>query len=365
MKLFSSYPLGDIELNNRLVMSPMTRCRAIGNTASPLMAEYYRQRANAGLIVTEGTSPSPNGLGYARIPGLFKQEQAKDWKQVTDAVHKVGGKIYIQLMHTGRVSHQINMPEGAVVLAPSAVPFSGDMWTDEKGLLPCSEPRAMSAEEVETTIGEYVQSSKLAIKAGFDGVELHSANGYLANQFLDPATNHRQDDYGGSLKKRNRFVFEVAKAVTQAISATKTGIRLSPHGSFNDMSEYPELTEQYGLLATGLGALHLAYLHMVDHSAIGQAKPLAATIEKVRTNFRSAGGGAIILSGGYEKQRAEADLQSGAADLIAFGRPFISNPDLVERLRLDAALATPDDSSFYIAGEEGYTDYPTLKEGVK
>ncbi len=360
MKLFSSYPLGDIELNNRLVMAPMTRCRALGNTANPLMGKYYRQRANAGLIITEGTSPSPNGLGYARIPGLFNQEQVKAWQQVTDAVHKAGGKIFIQLMHTGRVSHKINLPEGATVLAPSAVPFSGDMWTDEKGLLPCSEPRAMTAEEIKTTIGEYVQSAKLAIEAGFDGVELHSANGYLANQFLDPATNQRQDDYGGSMKKRNRFVLEIAQAVAQEIGATKTGIRISPHGSFNDMSDYPELTEQYGLLATGLGALQLAYLHLVDHSALGQAKPLAATTEKVRNNFRSAGGGAIILSGGYEKHRAEVDLQSGAADLIAFGRPFISNPDLAERMDQDAELTVPDDSSFYLAGEEGYTDYPIL-----
>ncbi|MCW8858278.1 MAG: alkene reductase [Deltaproteobacteria bacterium] len=360
MKLFSSYPLGDIELNNRLVMAPMTRCRALGNTANPLMAEYYRQRANAGVIITEGTSPSPNGLGYARIPGLFNQAQAKDWQQVTNAVHNAGGKIYIQLMHTGRVSHRINLPERAEVLAPSAVPFSGDMWTDEKGLLPCSEPRAMTTEEVKMTLDEYVQSAKLAIEAGFDGVELHSANGYLLNQFLDPATNQRQDSYGGSLENRNRFVLEVAQAVTREIGATKTGIRISPHGSFNDMSEYPKLPEQYGLLATDLGALQLAYLHLVDHSALGQAKPLAATTEKVRKNFRSAGGGAIILSGGYDKQRAEADLQNGTADLIAFGRPYISNPDLSERLLQDAVLAVPDDSSFYLAGEEGYTDYPTL-----
>jgi len=360
MKLFSSYQLGNMELNNRLVMAPMTRCRALGNTANELMAKYYRQRANAGLIVTEGTSPSPNGLGYARIPGLFNREHAADWRQVTDAVHSAGGKIFVQLMHTGRVSHQINLPDGAEVLAPSVVPFSGDMWTDEKGLLPCSEPRAMTTEEVKMTLDEYVQSAKLAIEAGFDGVELHSANGYLINQFLDPATNQRQDNYGGSLENRNRFVLEVAQAVTREIGAAKTGIRISPHGSFNDMSEYPELTEQYGLLATGLGALQLAYLHLVDHSALGQAKPLAATTEKVRNKFRSAGGGAIILSGGYEKQRAEADLQIRTADLIAFGRPFISNPDLTERLRQDVALAVPDDSSFYLAGEEGYTYYPTL-----
>jgi len=362
MKLFSSYQLGDSELKNRLAMAPMTRCRALGNTANLLMAEYYRQRANAGLIVSEGTTPSPNGLGYARIPGLFNEEQAEDWRQVTDAVHDAGGKIFIQLMHSGRVSHKINLPEGAQVLAPSAITFAGNMWTDEQGELPCSDPRAMTAAELEKTLEEYVQSAKLAIDAGFDGVELHSANGYLLNQFLDPATNQRQDNYGGSPEKRNRFVIEVARRVCQKIGKHKTGIRLSPHGLFNDMSEYPELTEQYRLLAEALGELQLVYLHLVDQSAMGFSKPLAVTTEAVCESFRVAGGGAIILSGGYDKQRAEADLQNGAADLIAFGRPYIANPDLADRLRKDAALAAPDENSFYLPGEEGYIDYPTLQE---
>lgn len=360
MKLFSSYQLGDIQLNNRLVMAPMTRCRAIGNTANLLMTEYYRQRANAGLIVTEGVSPSPNGLGYARIPGLFNKEQAQGWRQVTTAVQSADGKIFLQLMHSGRVGHQVNLPEGAEVLAPSAVPFAGNMWTDKEGELPCSEPRAMTTEEVGSAIGEYVQAAKLAREAGFDGVELHSANGYLPNQFLDPSTNQRQDVYGGSLENRNRFVLETAQAISAAIGNHRTGIRLSPHGRFNDMSEYPELAEQYQLLAKGLGELKLVYLHLVDQSAMGQAKPLAATTDLVRDRFRAAGGGAIILSGGYDKPRAEADLQSGVADLIAFGRPYISNPDLVERFRTDAALTSPDEASFYLPGEKGYIDYPTF-----
>lgn len=358
MKLFSSYPLGHIELKNRLVMAPMTRCRAIGNTANALMAQYYQQRANAGLIVTEGTSPSPNGLGYARIPGLFNTQQADDWQQVTEAVHAAGGRIFIQLMHSGRVSHQLNLPADAEVLAPSAVPFASNMWTDEKGELPCSPPREMTTAEVGKTIEEYVHASQLAIKAGFDGVELHGANGYLINQFLDPATNQRQDTYGGSPANRNRFALEVAQAVVKAIGSSKTGIRLSPHGRFNDMTDYPELPEQYGLLAKELGKLHLAYLHQVDQATMGQTKPLAATLETVSKNFRAAGGGAIILSGGYDKQRAETDLQKGVADLIAFGRLYISNPDLAARLDSNVTLTPPDESSFYLPGAEGYVDYP-------
>lgn len=360
MKLFTSYALGKLELPNRIVMAPMTRCRAIGNQANALMAEYYRQRAGAGLIVTEGTSPSPNGLGYARIPGLYNQSQADSWRQVTDAVHDAGGRIFLQLMHSGRVSHQLNLPEGAEVLAPSEVPFDGDMWTDAEGELPCSPPRAMSATEVQSAMDEYVNTAGLAIEVGFDGVELHGANGYLINQFLDPATNQRDDAYGGSWQKRNSFALELADKVVARIGAARTGIRLSPHGVFNDMTEYLELTEQYTALATGLGELGLAYVHMVDQSALGMARPLQKTTDAVRQGFHEAGGGAVILSGGYDKARAEADLQTGAADLIAFGRSYIANPDLEKRLAQDAALNDFDDATFYTPDEKGYTDYPKL-----
>ncbi len=362
MKLFTNYQLGNLELNNRLVMAPMTRCRALGNLANSLMAEYYRQRAGAGLIVSEGVSPSPNGLGYARIPGLYNQEQAGSWRQVTGEVHAAGGKIFLQLMHSGRVSHQINLPQGAEVLAPSAVPFTGKMWTDEHGELPCSPPRAMSIEEVRTAIDEYVTASKLAIDAGFDGVELHAANGYLINQFLDQSTNLRTDDYGGSWQQRNRFAFEVAAEVSATIGVGRTGIRLSPHGIFNDMTEYTDLTEQYTELASGLGKLGLAYLHLVDQSALGMAKPLKKTTDAVRNSFRAAGGGALILSGGYDRERAETDLQSGDADLIAFGRPYIANPDLEKRLESESGLNAYDETTFYMADEKGYVDYPFMAE---
>ncbi len=218
----------------------------------------------------------------------------------------------------------------------------------------------MTTAEVRTAIGEYVRASELAIDAGFDGVELHAANGYLINQFLDQSTNLRSDDYGGSWQQRNHFALEVAKETASAIGPGRTGIRLSPHGIFNDMTEYAELTEQYAALASGLGKLGLAYVHLVDQSALGMAKPLQKTTDVVRSNFRSAGGGAVILSGGYDRERAEEDLQSAAADLIAFGRPYISNPDLEQRLQAEAALNAYDESSFYMADEKGYTDYPTL-----
>ncbi|WP_020678371.1 alkene reductase [Geopsychrobacter electrodiphilus] len=362
MKLFSSYQLGAIALKNRLVMAPMTRCRALGNLANPLMAEYYQQRAGAGLIVTEGTSPSPNGLGYARIPGLYNTAQADSWRQVSAAVHAAGGKIFLQLMHCGRVSHLINLPQGAEVLAPSAVTFGGKMWTDTQGELPCSPPRAMTAAEVHGAIAEYVEAARLAIDAGFDGIELHGANGYLINQFLDQATNQRADDYGGSWQNRNRFAFEVASAVVAAIGAGRTGIRLSPHGVFNDMTEYADLTAQYAALANGLGKLGLAYIHLVDQSALGMAKPLQKTTDAVREGFRAAGGGALILSGGYDRERAEADLQSGAADLIAFGRPYLANPDLETRLEAMAELNPYDEATFYMPDEKGYVDYPFLAQ---
>lgn len=360
MKLFSPCRLGPITLQNRVVMSPMTRSRAIGNLANALMAAYYRQRAGAGLIITEGTSPSPNGLGYARIPGLFSPPQTAAWKGVTTAVHEQGGRIFVQLMHTGRVGNILNLPAGAEIIAPSAVAMNGKIWTDREGELPCDSPRAMTAAEISAAVDEYAQAAGNAIAAGFDGVEIHAANGYLLTQFLDPASNRRDDDYGGDGDRRNRFVVEVAAAVAAAIGAGRVGIRLSPGGVFNDMSgDYPGMAGQYRALASLLGAQKLAYLHLVDHSSMGGPKPEAAIVQAICRTFRAAGGQAVILSGGYDRERAEADLQSGAADLVAFGRPFIANPDLVARLQRDLPLALPDPATFYTPGAAGYCDYPS------
>ena len=361
MKLFSPFRLGAVELKNRIVMAPMTRSRATGNIPNSLMAEYYGQRASAGLIVTEGTSPSPNGLGYARIPGIFSPEQRDGWRLVTEAVHAGGGSIFIQLMHAGRVGSILNLPVGAELLAPSAVAMNGKIWTDSQGEQPYDLPREMTRDEVSAAIAEYARAATTAVEAGFDGVEIHGANGYLITQFLDPGPNRRDDDYGGDATRRNRFALDVAQAVIGAIGASRTGVRLSPYGVFNDMSgTYEGIGEQYTQLAADLGRLGMAYMHMVDHSAMGAPKPEPATVSAMVKAFRDNGGGAVILSGGYDRQRAEADLQSGAADLVAFGRPFIANPDCVERLKTGAALAAPDQATFYTPGKEGYTDYTPL-----
>jgi N-ethylmaleimide reductase len=361
MKLFTACRLGDLELRNRVVMSPLTRCRALGNRANALMAEYYGQRAEAGLILTEGTSPSPNGLGYARIPGLFSAEQTESWRPVTDAVHARGGRIFAQLMHSGRVGHPLNLPPDAELLGPSSVAVGVKMWTDSQGEQPCGVPRAMTAGDIERAVEEYAQAARNALAAGFDGVELHGANGYLIDQFLNPAANRRTDPYGGDGPRRNRFAFEVARAAADAIGPERVGIRVSPYGVLNDMGgAFEGLEAQYGELSTGLGSLGLAYVHLVDHSSMGAPKPELSTVGLVCANFRAAGGRAVILSGGYDRERAEADVSSGAADLVAFGRPFLANPDLVERLKAGALLNEPDPATYYTAGPEGYTDYPAL-----
>jgi N-ethylmaleimide reductase len=354
--LFSSFNLGTVQLKNRIVMAPMTRSRAIGNVPNELMVKYYADRADAGLIITEGVSPSPNGLGYARIPGLYSEAQIAGWKQVTDAVHAKGGKIFAQLMHTGRVTHPLNLSGSAEVVAPSAIAAANtQMYTDQAGMQPLPVPRALRTDELPDVIHEYVHSAKAAIQAGFDGVELHGANGYLLDQFLNPASNQREDAYGGSADNRNRFVLEVAAAVAEAIGADRTGIRLSPFGAFNDMISDEQTGSQFEALAAGLGKLKLAYLHIVDHSSMGAP----AVPQEVKDAMRVAFGGTLILSGGYDAIRAEAELSAGKGELVAFGRPFIANPDLVKRLVEGIELSAPDTNTFYTPGEAGYNDYPT------
>lgn len=356
-RLFSEYRLGEVTLHNRLVMAPMTRNRALNNLPNALMVEYYRQRASAGLIVTEGVSPSPNGLGYARIPGIFSAAQVEAWKPVTEAVHAAGGSIFMQLMHTGRVSHPLNMPAGARLLAPSAVAAAGDIHTDAAGMQPMPVPAAMTKADIEQTIEEYAQAARNAVAAGFDGVELHAANGYLLEQFLRPNSNQRDDEYGGSIENRFRFLSEVAHATLDAIGHSKVGIRLSPYGVFNDMPLYDALEDDYNYLALHVDALDPIYVHLVDHSAMG-----APTVpNSIKQNFRDHFCGTMILSGGYDVARAEQDVDIGRADLVAVGRPFIANPDLIARWQEGAELNAPDFSTFYTADAKGYTDYPTLR----
>jgi N-ethylmaleimide reductase len=351
--LFSELPFGRITLKNRVVMAPLTRSRATGNVPNDLMALYYTQRAGAGLIITEGTSPSPNGLGYARIPGLFSKEQVSGWKKVTAQVHRAGGRIFVQLMHTGRVSHPANLPAGAKVLAPSPVQLSGTMFTDSQGLQPYPVPQEMTEADIRNAIGEYAASSRAAIEAGFDGVELHGANGYLIDQFLNVASNLRKDSWGGSVPNRIRFALEVAKKVGEAIGFDRLGIRISPYGAFNDMKEDPETENVYQTLAYELGKLGILYIHTVDHSSMGAPEVKPSVKRKIRESFK----GNVILSGGYDVGRAEADLVEKKGELVAFGRPFISNPELAKKLRDGTELKAPDPSTFYTPGEKGYTDY--------
>ena len=358
-KLFTAAKSGSVELKNRVVMAPMTRCRAIGNVPNELMAEYYEQRSDAGLIITEGTSPSPNGLGYSRIPGCFSKQQVEGWMKVTSAVHKKGGKIFLQLMHTGRISHTLNLPEGAQIIAPSAVKASGQMWTDSKQLQDFPIPKQMDDDDLLLTLTEYAAAAKHAVDAGFDGVEVHGANGYLLEQFLSPVSNIRTDKYGGNIENRCRFVLEVVAAVAETIGKEKTGIRLSPYGVASDMPHYPEIDETYTYLAEELNKLGIAYLHIVDHSAMGAPEVPLEIKNIIRTRFKNI----LILSGGYDLDRAEADIESGLADLIAFGRPFINNPDLVTRMEKNQPLSKELKMDlFYTPGEKGYTDYPVYKD---
>ncbi|HLP98959.1 MAG TPA: alkene reductase [Sideroxyarcus sp.] len=351
--LFTPASLGKLPLKNRVVMAPMTRSRAIGNVPNELMEKYYRLRADAGLIITEGTSPSPNGLGYARIPSLFNDAQVHGWKRVNDGVHAAGGKIFVQLMHTGRVSHPANMAAGSKVLAPSAIAAPGEMWTDSSGMQPHPAPAAMSEDEIKQTIAEYANSAKRAIEAGFDGVELHGANGYLIDQFLNTASNQRTDQWGGSVENRIRFAVEVAKAAAAAIGADRVGMRISPYGVFNGMAPDAKMDALYLRLIEELNNIGLVYIHIVDHSSMG-APPVSAELKaKIRANFK----GKYILSGGYDAARANADLDAQHGDLVAFGRPFISNPDLVQKLKDGTALTAYDPGTFYTPGEKGYTDY--------
>jgi N-ethylmaleimide reductase len=353
MTLYTPLTLGRTELKNRVVMAPLTRCRAIGNAPNALMATYYRQRAGAGLIIAEGTSPSPNGLGYARMPGLFSAAQVQGWKQITDEVHAAGGKIFVQLMHCGRVSHPANMAEGARVLAPSTIAAPGDMWTDSQGMQPNATPEAMSEADIAATIAEFATAAKNAVAAGFDGVEVHGANGYLIDQFFNTASNQRTDQWGGSVANRIRFAVEVARAVTEAIGADRVGMRISPYGAFNSMQPDAEMDAMYTALVDELNKLGLVYLHIVDHSSMGAPEVSPALKAGLRARFK----GRYILSGGYDATRAEADLAAARGDLVAFGRSFIANPDLVARMQSGQPLKAPNPDTFYTPGEQGYTDY--------
>ena len=355
MNPFETYTLKNVVLKNRIVMAPMTRCRAIDNIPNELMATYYSQRASAGLIITEGTSPSINGLGYARIPGAYSPAQMEGWKHIAEAVHDKDGKIFVQLMHTGRIAAAENIPSGGEAVAPSPVKAAGQMYTDAHGMVDHVTPKAIPLEHIDETQQEYVDSAEKLIRAGIDGIELHAANGYLLDQFLNPRSNLREDAYGGDFKNRARFVIETAQKVASAIGAERVGIRVSPYGAMNDLEhDYEDLVDLYAYLAQELRKLGIAYIHIVDHTGTMGAPDFKTDIKKtIKLNF----GGTIITGGDVtSKEDAEKVLADGY-DLVYIGRPFISNPNLVEKLQQGEALTEPNGDLFYTPGPEGYTDY--------
>ena len=355
--LFKAYRLGRMTLRNRLVMAPMTRNRATSDhIPTPIMAEYYLQRATLGLIVTEGTAPSADGAGYARIPGLYTAAQVTAWTPVTAAVHAAGGHIFAQLMHTGRASHTANLPVGARVVSPTSVALPEPIWTDADGEQPATTPHSLTEAEIASVVQEFATAARNAIAAGFDGVELHAANGYLVEQFLNANLNTRTDNYGGSAEKRNRFALDVTAAMIDAIGADRVGVRISPHGTFNTMGAFDGVDEQFVALATALGKLGAVYLHLVNHASMGAP----ALPDALSSQLKAAFGGTFIASGGLDHAQADALLSSGAADLVGFGRLALATPDLAARLESGAELNVPDVATFYTPGEKGYTDYPVL-----
>lgn len=357
--LLAPAKLGPYVLDNRVVMAPLTRSRAgDGNVPRAMNVEYYVQRATAGLIVTEGTQISPEGVGYPGTPGIHSAEQIKGWRRVTDAVHAAGGRIYLQLWHVGRVSHPSLQPGGALPVAPSAIKPDGEAFTAD-GLRPFVTPRALELAEIPGIVEDYRQAAENAKEAGFDGVEVHAANGYLLDQFLRDGTNHRTDEYGGPIENRVRLLLDVIDAVTTVWNADQVGVRLSPINTFNNIADSdPDAT--FGYVARQLNAYGLAYLHVVETDMDGSTSAQTFDRRKLRNAFR----GTYIANGGYDKARATDAIADGDADFIAFGAPFISNPDLVERFALDAPLTEPDRETFYGGDERGYIDYPFLDEAA-
>jgi N-ethylmaleimide reductase len=357
--LFTPIRIGAVELKNRIVMAPMTRNRAgEGLAPTEMNATYYAQRASAGLIVTEATQVSPRGIGYPATPGIYTDEQVAGWRRATDAVHERGGKIFLQLWHVGRISHPSLQPNGELPVAPSAVAPSGNSSTYE-GPKPFETPRALATAEIPGVIAEFANGALLAKRAGFDGVEIHAANGYLIDQFLQDNTNLRTDEYGGSVENRARFLLEVTEAVVGVWGADRVGVRLSPRGTFNSMGD-SDRKATFSYAVSQLDRYDLAYLHLVEAIG-GPAEEHLAPGERLTPHLRRLFRGPLIANGSYEKATAEAALEHGEADLVAFGIPYIANPDLVERFAANAPLATPDRTTIYGGGERGYIDYPALE----
>ena len=358
-KLFEPYRLGPITLPNRLVMAPLTRNRAVpGMVPSPLAVEYYGQRASAGLLITEASQVSQQGQGYQDTPGIYSREQVAGWRKVTERVHERGGRIFIQAWHVGRISHISLQPDSGAPVAPSAIRAKGKTFVNGT-FTEISEPRALALEEIPGIIDSFKRATANAIAAGFDGVEIHGANGYLLDQFAKDGTNKRTDAYGGSIENRARLMLEVAKVVAAEIGPERTGIRISPVTPANDVSD-SNPQSLFDHIVGHLNAMKLVYIHVIEGATGGPRDIAPFDYGSLRQRFK----GAYIANNGYDFELATRMLATNAADLIAFGKPFLANPDLVERLKRGAPLNVPDKATFYGGGAKGYTDYPALGEAL-
>ena len=355
MKLLSPVQVGPYTLRNRMVMAPMTRNRAgEGDAPTPLTATYYEQRSSAGLLVTEGSQVAPEGMGYPNTPGIYSDLQVEGWKRVTEAVHGRDGRIFLQLWHVGRVSDPTLQPGGALPVAPSAIPIQGS-FRGRGGTWPYATPRALGLAEIPRVIQQFTEGARRAKEAGFDGVEIHGANGYLIDQFLRDGTNRREDIYGGSVENRARFLVEVTEAVAGVFGADRVGVRLSPTNGYNDMSDSDPLAT-FGHAAGALSPLGLAYLHVVAPGAWDPSTPEHVIARTIRERFS----GPLMLNGGFDRETGDRVIAEGLTDLVSFGTLFLANPDLPERFAAGASLNSPDRATFYGGAEKGYIDYPTL-----
>ncbi|MFW2374252.1 MAG: alkene reductase [Gammaproteobacteria bacterium] len=355
VNLFTPITVAGYELPNRIVMAPMTRNRAgDGNVVHELQQEYYRQRASAGLIITEATQISPQGVGYPATPGIHSTEQTQAWKMVTDAVHEAGGHIFLQLWHVGRISHPSLQMDGQLPVAPSAIRPEGEAVTYQ-GLQAFVTPRALDKDELPGIVQDYVKAARNAMEAGFDGVEIHAANGYLLDEFIRDGSNHREDEYGGSIENRSRLLSEVVSAVCDAIGNDKVGVRLSPENSFNSMQD-SDAQNTFNYVVAMLNGFKLAYLHVLEGDMMNQQRSLDYL------QFKQRFDGPYMANCGYDYDKAQAAILNGAADFVSFGIPFIANPDLPARFKAGAELAVADQTRFYGGDDKGYTDYPTMSD---
>lgn len=356
--LFQPYPLGPLTLANRIVMAPLTRNRAsAGLVPHPLASTYYAQRASAGLIITEATQVSAQAQGYQDTPGLYTQDQIDGWRKVTDAVHARGGHIFVQLWHVGRISHVDLQPGGAAPVSASAIRAQTKTFVNN-AFVDVSEPRALDIDELPTIVNDFRQAATNAIAAGFDGVEIHGANGYLLEQFIKDGVNQRTDAYGGSIENRARLLLEVTTAVAGEIGADRTGVRISPVSPANAIATVSDPQPQYDYIVDQLSALGIVYLHVIEGATGGPRDVVPFDFDGLRNRFN----GTYLANNGYDLELASARVSEGKADLVAFGRAFISNPDLVERLKTGAPLAAVNPAALYGGGAEGYIDYPTLAD---